>query len=101
MLGGDRFHCASRPWSIRSINNPSVSNKYSLRNATRVPRSPGSFSAFLTVLTGESGWRSARSECSGFEPSPALVQKADTEPLLADFGRWQDVAWRRETLALH
>jgi hypothetical protein len=31
----------------------------------------------------------------------ALVRQASTPELLRDFGRWQDVAWRRETLALH
>jgi hypothetical protein len=30
-----------------------------------------------------------------------LVRHASTPDLLRDFGRWQDVAWRRETLALH
>lgn len=31
----------------------------------------------------------------------ALVREAAAPELLADFGRWQDVAWRRDTLALH
>jgi len=31
----------------------------------------------------------------------ALVRQASAPDLLADFGRWQDMAWRRETLALH
>jgi hypothetical protein len=31
----------------------------------------------------------------------ALVQQASAPELLRDFGRWQDVAWRRDTLALH
>ena len=31
----------------------------------------------------------------------ALVQQASAPELLPDFGRWQDVAWRRDTLALH
>jgi hypothetical protein len=31
----------------------------------------------------------------------ALVRQAGTPDLLADFGRWQDLAWRRDTLALH
>lgn len=31
----------------------------------------------------------------------ALVQQASTPDALRDFGRWQDVAWRRGTLALH
>jgi hypothetical protein len=31
----------------------------------------------------------------------ALVRQASTPELLPDFGRWQDVAWRRDTLALH
>jgi hypothetical protein len=31
----------------------------------------------------------------------ALVRQANAPELLADFGRWQDVAWRRDTLALH
>ena len=31
----------------------------------------------------------------------ALVQQASAPELLSDFGRWQDVAWRRDTLALH
>src|SRR5205085_8429189 len=31
----------------------------------------------------------------------ALVRLASTPELLRDFGRWQDVAWRRDTLALH
>jgi hypothetical protein len=30
----------------------------------------------------------------------ALVRKASSPELLRDFGRWQDVAWRRDTLAL-
>jgi hypothetical protein len=30
-----------------------------------------------------------------------LVRHASTPDLLRDFGRWQDVAWRRNTLALH
>jgi hypothetical protein len=30
----------------------------------------------------------------------ALVREASTPELLRDFGRWQDVAWRRDTLAL-
>ena len=30
----------------------------------------------------------------------ALVRQASTPELLRDFGRWQDVAWRRDTLAL-
>lgn len=30
----------------------------------------------------------------------ALVRFASTPDLLRDFGRWQDVAWRRDTLAL-
>jgi hypothetical protein len=29
------------------------------------------------------------------------VRQASSPELLADFGRWQDVAWRRDTLALH
>jgi hypothetical protein len=31
----------------------------------------------------------------------ALVRQASTPELLRDFGHWQDVAWRRDTLALH
>lgn len=31
----------------------------------------------------------------------ALVRQASTPDLLRDFGRWQDVDWRRDTLALH
>jgi hypothetical protein len=31
----------------------------------------------------------------------ALIRQASSPELLRDFGRWQDVAWRRETLALH
>jgi hypothetical protein len=31
----------------------------------------------------------------------ALVRQASTPELLRDFGRWQDVGWRRDTLALH
>jgi hypothetical protein len=31
----------------------------------------------------------------------ALVRQASTPELLVDFGRWQDVSWRRDTLALH
>jgi hypothetical protein len=31
----------------------------------------------------------------------ALVRQANTPQLLPDFGRWQDVDWRRDTLALH
>jgi hypothetical protein len=31
----------------------------------------------------------------------ALVKQASTPELLRDFGRWQDIAWRRDTLALH
>jgi hypothetical protein len=31
----------------------------------------------------------------------ALLQQASAPELLPDFGRWQDVAWRRDTLALH
>ena len=31
----------------------------------------------------------------------ALVRQASTPELLRDFGRWQDLAWRRDTLALH
>jgi len=30
-----------------------------------------------------------------------LVRQASAPELLADFGRWQDTAWRRDTLALH
>jgi hypothetical protein len=30
----------------------------------------------------------------------ALVRQASTPELLRDFGRWQDVAWRRDTFAL-
>lgn len=31
----------------------------------------------------------------------ALVRQASSPELLRDFGRWQDVDWRRDTLALH
>lgn len=31
----------------------------------------------------------------------ALVRQAGSPELLRDFGRWQDVSWRRDTLALH
>jgi hypothetical protein len=31
----------------------------------------------------------------------ALVRQASSPELLRDFGRWQNVAWRRDTLALH
>ncbi len=31
----------------------------------------------------------------------ALVRQAGSPELLRDFGRWQDAAWRRDTLALH
>jgi hypothetical protein len=31
----------------------------------------------------------------------ALVRQASTPDLLRDFGSWQDVDWRRDTLALH
>jgi hypothetical protein len=31
----------------------------------------------------------------------ALVRQASSPELLRDFGRWQDIAWRRDTLALH
>jgi hypothetical protein len=31
----------------------------------------------------------------------ALTQQASAPELLPDFGRWQDAAWRRDTLALH
>jgi hypothetical protein len=31
----------------------------------------------------------------------ALIRQASTPELLRDFGRWQDVTWRKETLALH
>jgi hypothetical protein len=30
----------------------------------------------------------------------ALVRQASAPELLADFGRWQDLTWRRDTLAL-
>jgi hypothetical protein len=30
-----------------------------------------------------------------------LVRQAGSPELLRDFGRWQDVAWRRDTLAMH
>jgi len=30
----------------------------------------------------------------------ALVRQASTPEMLADFGRWQDVNWHRDTLAL-
>jgi hypothetical protein len=31
----------------------------------------------------------------------ALVRQASVPELLRDFGRWQNAAWRRDTLALH
>jgi hypothetical protein len=31
----------------------------------------------------------------------ALVRQASSPELLRDFGRWQDAAWRRDTVALH
>jgi hypothetical protein len=31
----------------------------------------------------------------------ALVRQASSPELLRDFGRWQDIVWRRDTLALH
>ncbi len=31
----------------------------------------------------------------------ALLRQASSPELLRDFGRWQDIAWRRDTLALH
>ena len=31
----------------------------------------------------------------------ALLKQASSPELLRDFGRWQDIAWRRDTLALH
>jgi hypothetical protein len=31
----------------------------------------------------------------------ALTQQASSPDMLRDFGRWQDVAWRRDTLSLH
>jgi transposase len=31
----------------------------------------------------------------------ALIRFASTPALLRDFGRWQDAAWRRDTLAMH
>jgi hypothetical protein len=31
----------------------------------------------------------------------ALVRQAGSPEILPDFGRWQDVGWRRDTLALH
>jgi hypothetical protein len=31
----------------------------------------------------------------------AVVRQANSPELLRDFGRWQDLAWRRDTLALH
>jgi hypothetical protein len=31
----------------------------------------------------------------------ALVRQASSPEILRDFGRWQDLAWRRDTLALH
>jgi hypothetical protein len=31
----------------------------------------------------------------------ALVRQASSPELLPDFGRWQDVTWRRDTLAMH
>jgi len=31
----------------------------------------------------------------------ALVRQASSPDLLRDFGRWQDMGWRRDTLALH
>jgi hypothetical protein len=31
----------------------------------------------------------------------ALVRQASHPDFLPDFGRWQDVVWRRDTLALH
>ena len=31
----------------------------------------------------------------------ALVRQASTPDLLRDFGRWQDVNWRRDTLSMH
>jgi hypothetical protein len=31
----------------------------------------------------------------------ALVRQASSPELLRDFGRWQDVAWRRDSLSLH
>jgi hypothetical protein len=31
----------------------------------------------------------------------AMVRQASSPELLRDFGRWQDVTWRRDTLALH
>jgi hypothetical protein len=30
-----------------------------------------------------------------------LERQASSPDLLRDFGRWQDVVWRRDTLALH
>jgi hypothetical protein len=31
----------------------------------------------------------------------ALAREASSPDMLRDFGRWQDVAWRRDTLSLH
>jgi len=31
----------------------------------------------------------------------ALVRQASSPELLRDFGRWQDISWRKDTLALH
>ena len=31
----------------------------------------------------------------------ALVRQASTPELLRDFGRWADITWRRDSLALH
>jgi hypothetical protein len=55
----------------------------------------------LTALEVKEGGRYRRRFEERRIDDLVLVRQASAPELLPDFGRWQDVAWRRDTLALH
>ncbi len=92
------FHCATQGWTV-DVLSPGAEEPEAgyVEFAGFVPRTR----RLLIAREVKEGGRFHRRFEELRLDDLALVRQAASPELLADFGRWQDVAWRRDTLALH
>jgi hypothetical protein len=92
------FHCVAEGWTV-DVLSPGAEEPEAgyVEFAGFVPRTR----RLLIVREVKEGGRFHRRFEELRLDDLALIRQSASPELLADFGRWQDVGWRRDTLALH